>query len=1244
MDKRWIICAAIAAAAASLTACGGESITAEIGETASFCESTQCPEGTVCNEELKMCVSIPKGDGKPDPCDECTAEQECINNVCVDKEPEPEVDPCDQCTENQKCVEGTCVDKDPDPPIQLCSDTEKPKCNGNAVVTCVEGNYVPKDCDDKECKNGKCVDKVDPNKCDPQTFKNLCEQNSVVSCVEGMLHSEFCPEGQYCEGGSCFDTDYCPDNPEKMAPGVCGCAMPDTDLDENGTVDCLEIEDLCPDDPEKTNPGQCGCGIPETTCDDVVLCTENENKTVPGVCGCDADDIDSDGDGILDCIDKCPNNAYKFLEDECDCEHVQVSIDDTKYCAVPVGTAQEFIDIVNGIADESLEVTADSVYALMRDINLANGLADDTEWKPVTFKGKLTSGGNTAKTIAYTNAEGERNALKCGDTAETCGLFGTLSGARIHNIKLNLGVSGHKKLGGLAGTADTSAKLTSIDAMTDITGAGNFVGGVIGQGSKITLSAITHQGKIINIGANTSADPISDTGGIAGRLTASTISKSQNKGRVVSESENTDSPANYLGGIVGYTTSGTTLSDLTNDSIVSSQTSNYVGGISGYTVVSASGNTNLINNGYVKGYQRIGGLFGQIDNSSGAEGITRSVNNGTVAGLWTYTGGIGGIASTPLKYCINHGTVSGSTYVGGIAGQLGNNTDHIFNDGTVWSENAQQGCSTNLGGIAGYIVGGYKHSYLTNLGKVVADWAPRMAVNSSTGVQAADDCPNQHYGGITGWVYGGGTTMEYIYNGGDLSTSSSGLRSCGGIAGWAHTVAITNAKNVGNIKGNTCVGGIFGRFGYRGTSASKKIPFLVKNVENTGNILASSSAVGGIIGSIDIDDEKAEFTIDTAVNSGNISSTSSTLGGIFGIIYVNDLNNNYKNLYNTGTLKGVSNIGGIVGQFVGANTSDHWDTENPRFYSTGPRTMTNSFDTCVSTGNITASGGSIGGLFGTVSVPAVAPYATTSGNTYKTVYCNNNSSIYHREIDIKYYNVSSIFNLQNSYFSGNLTETGTSTWFGGLFGYLDTRSSTPTYTNTIQVYDNDCTRTKQNTTSYTVTSLAQTNVKNCYVLGTISSDHERTAMLFGRLLSQDSVAKTNEYKTSILNGKDAISTLSNVYSAASVANNGSAVSGYNDNKSFLTVSDVYTWAGGNPKNLVWGGATSLDGYTSFNFNDAGTAVIGSNKLIDKLNASAGGLTAWKEGSYTLPDNKSVKVPTFDSKPQLETWEPWDGKL
>ncbi len=51
-----------------------------------------------------------------------------------------------------------------------------------------------------------------------------------------------CDEGLSCVDGTCETTteDSCPDNDLKTEPGVCGCDEQDLDLDNDGTIDCVE--------------------------------------------------------------------------------------------------------------------------------------------------------------------------------------------------------------------------------------------------------------------------------------------------------------------------------------------------------------------------------------------------------------------------------------------------------------------------------------------------------------------------------------------------------------------------------------------------------------------------------------------------------------------------------------------------------------------------------------------------------------------------------------------------------------------------------------------------------------------------------------------------------------------------------------------------------------------------------------------------------------------------------------------
>lgn len=68
----------------------------------------------------------------------------------------------------------------------------------------------------------------------------------------------------------------------------------DADSDGDGTVDCA---DGCPDDPDKIDPGVCGCGVPDT---------DSDSDTIPNChdqCPGEDDLIDDNEDGVPDCAE-----------------------------------------------------------------------------------------------------------------------------------------------------------------------------------------------------------------------------------------------------------------------------------------------------------------------------------------------------------------------------------------------------------------------------------------------------------------------------------------------------------------------------------------------------------------------------------------------------------------------------------------------------------------------------------------------------------------------------------------------------------------------------------------------------------------------------------------------------------------------------------------------------------------------------------------------------------------------------
>ncbi len=83
--------------------------------------------------------------------------------------------------------------------------------------------------------------------------------------------------------------DECPADDTKLEAGFCGCGILDVDSDGDGALDC---NDTCSADPLKDSDGVCGCGLPDT---------------------------DSDGDGTPDCVDECSADALKATAGSCGC-------------------------------------------------------------------------------------------------------------------------------------------------------------------------------------------------------------------------------------------------------------------------------------------------------------------------------------------------------------------------------------------------------------------------------------------------------------------------------------------------------------------------------------------------------------------------------------------------------------------------------------------------------------------------------------------------------------------------------------------------------------------------------------------------------------------------------------------------------------------------------------------------------------------------------------------------------------
>ncbi len=70
-------------------------------------------------------------------------------------------------------------------------------------------------------------------------------------------------------------------------------------------------------------PDTDGDGVP----DSIDGCPNDPMKIAPGACGCGNPDVDTDGDGTADCVDDCPNDPMKIAPGACGCGNPDVDTD-----------------------------------------------------------------------------------------------------------------------------------------------------------------------------------------------------------------------------------------------------------------------------------------------------------------------------------------------------------------------------------------------------------------------------------------------------------------------------------------------------------------------------------------------------------------------------------------------------------------------------------------------------------------------------------------------------------------------------------------------------------------------------------------------------------------------------------------------------------------------------------------------------------------------------------------------------
>ena len=579
--------------------------------------------------------------------------------------------------------------------------------------------------------------------------------------------------------------------------------------------------------------------------------------------------------------------------------------------------------------------------------------------------------------------------------SQVAGVAGYIASSTLEDATNAATVTGASYVGGIAGQAVSSSVVSNVTNTGDINATGNYVAGITGSLEK---------SKVVNSENEATIKGVSYVGGISGQVNGaySTIYSVKNTGAL-------NASGSYIGGIAGYLYQYSSINDASSSGNITMTASgqSYVGGIVGraygvnqsyYTSI-----TNVTSSGTIvaNNANYVGGIVGDLNYYTN---VSKSKSSVVITGANQYVGGIAGnVAGASNRYYTYitesefSGEISGATRLGGIVGQM-----NAYSRATNVESSAKITASSNYaGGIAGYVQGG-NYYYTTDISNAsfsgsvtAANYAGGIAGDlyqysiiydsNNTGTVKAT---SNYAGGIVGYSYGYSTNKEQsnriynVYSKGTVTAESY----AGGIAGYTYRTYINNAYNSGNVTATTSsAGGIVGlanQYNY------------INRVSSSGTI-TSATKVGGIIGETNSDYNY----IKDSFSEGAITSTGNYVGGIVGYgyqyLYVD-------RTYTNAEVSGASYVGGILG-----------GTNNSYIYLNDVA--------ATSSASVTGTGNYVGGIAG---------------------YMTSNSQVNYAKVDASVTGVDYVGGLvgqgvSSSYFRYSLVNgsvTGTGTYVGAFAG------------------------------------------------------------------------------------------------------------------------------------------------------------------------------------------------------------------
>lgn len=544
-------------------------------------------------------------------------------------------------------------------------------------------------------------------------------------------------------------------------------------------------------------------------------------------------------------------------------------------------------------------------YALRYSIDLTG--SDQTPigtTKENAFKGKFDGLDNSIFGLSINNSDNKKG--------DATGLFGFTDGAIMGNVTL---IAGNDGISVQGGDTDTGAfighavntTVKGVNSTLKVSGTNN-VGGIIGYAKNDT-------GRTYSV-----ADA---AGSVQPDSRSSELSNLTNTGNV--------SGVTNVGGLVGYMDGG----KLSNDEEDRAQ---YKGSYNLGKITGIDNGSDYSSN--------IGGLIGKAENATVGGTKNTLINYNTVEGGYNVGGIVGSAVSTTVANASNEGMVKANAFT--IDSYI-YHTDYTGND---WKNNDAgthkvEVRAANVGGIVGSSSAGSKLMDVTNK----ADVSSALVKQTIT----SGDCPDHpdhfdHYaaGNVGGIV--GRAEDSNITNANNVESNIRGAMNVGGIAGYFGSTDVNDVyKNdyrilnaINNGGDIMATGGIKsdGSFTYEITRSDYD-PYQNKEKYITGNIGGIAGYLYGAPVRIEAGGNRGD--VHTAADMSKLTSQAANVGGIVGKIDMpKATDSNGKVLtdkerldiiksdtsaagnsshahavvsssYNTGNVKGYTNIGGIGG-------------------------------------------------------------------------------------------------------------------------------------------------------------------------------------------------------------------------------------------------------------------------------------------------------------------------------------------